>query len=75
MRPHERWLNQAWDDLQFARLGLEEGFHVDPWQGKVERRPGWAQDRVEERGLNGVMMMVEFGSELGSRRGKGKAMP
>lgn len=28
MRPHERWLNQAWDDLQFARLGLEEGFHA-----------------------------------------------
>lgn len=28
MRPYERWLNQAWDDLQFARLGLEQGFHA-----------------------------------------------
>lgn len=26
MRPHERWLERAWDDLQFARVGLEGGF-------------------------------------------------
>ena len=26
MRPHDRWLDQAWDDLQFGRLGLEAGY-------------------------------------------------
>lgn len=28
MSPHEQWLDRAWDDLQFARVGMEEGFHA-----------------------------------------------
>lgn len=26
MRPVDRWFDQAWDDLQFSRLGLEAGY-------------------------------------------------
>ena len=48
MRPHEQWLDRAWDDLQFARLGMREGYHAQVC---------FLSQQVVEKSLKGFLVL------------------